>query len=598
MLGTTRVLLVAAIVAVMTLALAAPAQAHALLGETNPTEEAIVEESPEQVIATFNEPVEIAFGALRVYDTEAKRVDRGESSHPNGDPASVAIALEPGLPDGTYTVTYRVVSADGHPIQGAFVFHVGRPGARPQGIGETLLSGEGGSGPVEQALYGVARWSLFAGITTIVGAFAFVTLVWSRKQSDADLPADVRERFGARWRKLAVTGWMLTMAATLAGFVLQGAVAADVSAVEALSPSIGTELLKTRYGSIAVVRFVVLLVLAGAWMAAGRTSVVRSNLPMRHGSTVGAAAITAPARHWSTGVVGVLLAILAATPALSGHAGATDPVWLNIPVDGLHVAAAGVWIGGLITLIACAYRARPSDPARSLEIMGPVVSRFSDVALVAVGVLVATGAYRTWVEVQALRAFVEAPYGWVLLTKLLVFLPLLALGAVNNRMLKPRIDKAMDSGAADDSALKTLRRLVGVEVALGVIVLAITALLVNLPPARVDAGVTGPFIDKVALGDNNLDILVDPNEIGENEVHLTVTTSSGTAAEIQAMKVRFVMPEQDIGPLIGKGTELGPGHFVVQGHQLSVAGEWILEVEARIDKFTNLHAEVKVTVNE
>jgi hypothetical protein len=63
------------------------------------------------------------------------------------------------------------------------------------------------------------------------------------------------------------------------------------------------------------------------------------------------------------------------------------------------------------------------------------------------------------------------------------------------------------------------------------------------------------------------------------------------------MKVRFSMPAQDIGPLTGKGTQLGPGHFVVQGNQLSVPGEWTLQIEARIDRFTNAAAEVEVTVN-
>ena len=176
-------------------------------------------------------------------------------------------------------------------------------------------------------------------------------------------------------------------------------------------------------------------------------------------------------------------------------------------------------------------------------------------------------------------------------------MPLLAMGAINNKILKPRIDRAMTAPDEGQSGLKTLKRVVGAEIVLGVVVLALTALLVNLPPARVAAGVSGPFVEDVALGSNNLNVVVDPNRIGENFVHLTVSTPAGGPVEIQAMKVRFSMPEQEIGPLIGKGKRLGPGHFVVQGRQLSLAGEWLLEIEARIDKFTNENAEVKVTVN-
>jgi copper transport protein len=590
-------LLTFVVVALALCAPAAPAHAHAVLQETQPVSDAIVEVSPERASVTFNEAVEIAFGALRVYDTDGERVDSGDSSHSSGDHRTVAVSLEPDLPDGTYTVTYRVISGDGHPVEAAFVFHVGRPGERPQGIGETLLSGGGGSGPIEQALYGVARWVLFAGIALLVGAFSFLVFVWARSRSLLERDHETDQRFVTRWRRLAVAGWWTTLGATLAGFVLQGAVAADVSAWRALSPSVGLELLETRYGGVALVRLVVLVVLAGVWAAGTRTSTARSLWPLRRTSTAGAEAAASSIPVWASAASACLLALLAATPGLSGHAGATDPVWLNIPVDTLHVAFAGVWIGGLVILVWGAYRAAPTEASARLRTLAPVVSRFSDIALVSVGILVATGAYRTWVEVQALRAFVDAPYGWVLLTKLGVFLPLLALGAINNRVLKPRVDRAVSADADGDSALRTLHRVTSAEIALGVVVLAVTALLVNLSPARVEAGISGPFVAEVALGANDLEIVVDPNEIGENLVHLTVTTPAGAPAEIQAMKVRFVMPEQDIGPLTGAGKELGPGHFVVQGNQLSVAGEWILEIEARIDKFTNEQARARVTVN-
>lgn len=575
---------------------ASPAYAHAVLVQTDPAADEVLDESPARVTATFNEGVELAFGAMRVYDTDGERVDAGESGHLKGDTKTVSVPLEPDLPDGTYTATYRVVSADGHPVEAAFVFHVGQPGERPQGIGETLLSGGGGSGPLEQALYGVARWMLFAGITLLVGGFAFLAFVWVR--AAAPLAEDIDARFVSRWRSVVSSGWWLTLIASVLGFVLQGAVAADVSLVDALFPSIAGELLGTRYGQVALVRSILLVLLAAAWLLASRKERAGETWPLQAGSTVGAAAATrrVPASVAISG--GILLFGLAATPGLSGHAGATEPVWLNVPADTLHVAFAGAWIGGLLTLLVCGYRAVVKLPAAErVGILAPVVSRYSDLALIAVAVLVVTGVYRSWVEVQALRAFVEAPYGWVLLTKLAVFVPLLVLGAVNNRLLKPRIARTAATEQGGDGALRTLRRSVVAEVALGAVILGLTALLVNLSPARVEAGLTGPFIEDVALDSHNLNVVVDPNEVGENLVHLTATTEDGAPAEIQAMRVRFSMPEQDIGPLTAKAERVGPGHFVVQGRQLSIAGDWLLEVEARIDKFTNERAEVEVTVN-
>lgn len=587
--GAKGKLVAALVVGLVGLWPATPASAHAVLVETDPVADTIVDQSPERVTATFNEAVEIAFGALRVYDTEGARVDRGDSEHLGGDPKTVSIALEPDLPAGTYTGTYRVVSADGHPVEAAFVFHVERPGERPQGIGETLLSGGGGSGTLEQTLYGLARWALFAGMTMLVGAVGFLALVWARSGGRA--PA-LDEAFVKRWRTLARAGWWTSAIASIAGFFLQGAVAADVGVLDALSPGVASELLSTRYGQVAVVRLAALAALAGCWVFAARSAASAPEWPLRRESTAGAAAATPSLSQGLLVATGITLAVLAATPGLSGHAGATAPIVANVTADTVHVLAAGVWIGGLVTLIVCCYRSvTETEPSARAQLLAPVVSRFSDLAMVCVALLVVTGVYRTWIEVRALGAFVDAPYGWVLLTKLGVFVPLLVLGGINNRLLKPRIERA-----ADASALGTLRRVVMVEVVLGVVVLGLTALLVNLPPARVEAGVSGPFIDDVALGESNLNVVIDPNEVGQNIVHLTATTPSGTPSEIKSMKVRFSMPAEDIGPITSDGRELAPGHFVVEGRQLSVPGEWVLEIEARIDKFTNERAEVKVSV--
>lgn len=596
----TRGLLLAALM--LGVLLPTPAQAHALLSSTDPVADQVLETAPDSVTVTFSEPVELAFGALRVHDTDADRVDEGEATHAGGKAEAVTVALQPDLPDGTYTVTYRVISSDSHPIDGAFVFHIGRPGERPEGIGELLLSGDGGSGALEQYLFGVMRWVHFAALFALIGGFFFVWLVWSRSTGGPG-SNEVDGEFVSRWRKLMVAAWWGAILATFFGFFLQGASAADVGLVKAFSPGIAGDLLGTRFGMVALLRLATLCVLAGGWVALSRAGSDRGRWPLRHASTVGAfeppglfGGLSMPG--WVTVAAAILLLVVAGTPGLSGHAGATSPVWLNVPADALHLLAGAIWMGGLVVLIAIGYRAVSSVAAESrVKILGPVVSRFSDVALAAVVVLVITGVYRTWIEVQAWRAFVDAPYGLVLLTKIGVFIPLLVMGAVNNRALKPRIEKAVAAENDGDRPLTTLRKVVRTEVALGAVVIALTALLVNLPPAKTEAGVSGPFIADVAMGTDTLNVIIDPNRVGENIIHLTATTPEGTPVEIKGMKVRFRMPAEDIGPIVATGRKLAPGHFVVQGHQLTIPGDWTLSIEARIDKFTNTTAEVKVTVN-
>lgn len=547
-------------------AAALPARAHAIVESTEPAIDQVLETSPERVVMSFSEPVEIAFGAIRVYDTNADRVDADDAEHLEGDPESIAVPLEPDLPNGTYTVTWRVVSADGHPIAEAFVFHVGAPGKRPGGIADDLLQSSG-AGPVTGALYGAARWANFIGLLVLGGALIFLAWVWRPAGTEGD------PHFVARWRRIVVGSWIVIFVATIASLLLQVAVAANLPMTEVMSPRVVSEAFEARFGVVAVIKFGLLALAAVVWWLGGR----RFGIARSAGATE---ATQAP--RWFMGAGLVLVAGLLLTPGLAGHAGATPPVPLNVFIDGVHLAAGAAWIGGLVVLLMAAFPAASasSEPAASLA---PAVKRFSDMALVAVAVIVATGTYASWVEVQALRALTGATYGVVLLSKIGVFIPIVVLGAVNNRVMKPRIERA----AADtsDAPLRGFKRILMAEVALAAIVLALTALLVNLPPAKVEARVEGPYIADVRLDESNLNVIVDPNRVGENDIHLTATLASGAPLKATEMRILFTMPEEDIGPIVARGKKLAPGHFFIQGNQLSVPGEWRLEVVVRVSRF-------------
>jgi copper transport protein len=553
-----------AFVATVAVLLCAPsASAHAIVESTEPRIDQVVETSPEQIVMRFNEPVELAFGAIRVYDTNGDRVDDGDADHVGDDLQAVTVPLEADLPNGTYTVTWRVVSADGHPISEAFVFHIGAPGSRPGGIADDILRGQSGSGPLEGVIYGVARWFNFTGMVLLAGALFFRLVIW---RPTADAPSE--ERFEARWRRLLVWSWVAVVLASIASFVLQGAIAGDLSMTDAAKPSVLSEVLETRFGQVAIMKFVVLVLLGVLWRFASKP--------------------------WAMPVGLLLLVPLLSSPGLSGHAGTTDPVALNVSVDVLHLIAVSAWIGGLVVLLSAAFPA--AKAAGGASAMAPVVARFSKMAMIAVAVILVTGTYASWVQVQALRALTGATYGIVLLSKIAVFIPIVLLGAFNQRVMKPRIERAASSDGGG-GALSTFRRLLLGEVGLAAVALVLTALLVNLPPAKVEAGVDGPFITDVRLGDDNLNVLIDPNEVGANEMHFTVSEASGAPAPVKEMRIMFRMPDEDIGPLVAKGKRLAPGHYVLQGNQLSVAGEWELEVIARTGKFDEERTTIVVRVN-
>jgi copper transport protein len=577
----------AALIAALGLGILAPrATAHATVERTDPAIDEVVGSSPPYVSIWFNEPVEISFGGVRVFDTSGRRVDAGQPERVDGDAASVRVALNPGLPDGTYTVAWRVISADGHPIQEAFVFHVGAPGPNPRGIGERVL-GQTGS-RTTGVLYGIARWLTFAALLVLVGGGVFLVWVWAYRWDGIAHGPEVEDRFARRWRVITLTAWSGAVVGTASSFVFQTAVAADVSVVSALDRSLVGELATSRFGIVTLVRLVLLAALAVPWVAMRR----RATAERAFGWYPDTKTI------WLAAALGVGALL---TASLAGHAGATDPVPLNVVADAAHLVAGAAWVGGLVMMLGAAFPATTAlTGGGRVRELAPVVSRFSDLAVVSVGVLVASGLVRSWIEIGALSALTGTTYGLVLLTKVGAFLPMVALGAVNNRWAKPRLQRAAEEGSATDGegALRTLRRSIVVEVALAALVLGVTAFLVNIAPARVAAGLEGPFITDVRIGSDNLNVIVDPNQVGENEVHLTVTEPNGSPTVVRAMRVLFRMPEDGIGPLVGEGTRLAPGHFVVQGRQLSVAGDWTLEIVARLGRFDEERTTVEVTVHE
>ena len=599
----TRIRIVAPTLAALALgwvaALAEPALGHSIVKSTEPGIEEVVPDSPSRVLMVFNEPVEVAFGAIRVFDTNGRRMDVGEANHVPGRPEAVQVALRPNLARGTYIVSWRIISADSHPIEEAYLFHVGQPGEQPEGLVSRIVSGQGRSGPVEGVAFGVARFLNFGGLILLAGAVAFLTLVWRPPGPWLALrPPEVEERFARRWRRWMVWSWVAVVVATLAGLVLQGAVGAGVPLLEAFSIGILTEVLGTRFGIVSVVRVALLLAAAGLWAGARRIgSVPVVSEPAVGGrKSLAAAALHPPIPGWLLWTGGLVVLGLVATPGLAGHAGTTSPVVPNVGADVLHMVGAAVWMGGLVLLLMAAFPATKGlDDLDRCRVLAPMVARFSDIAVVAVGILVATGVYRSWVEVRALRAL-DTTYGWVLVAKVAAVLPILALGLFNNRWTKPRCQLAAE-GRGSPNILGVLRRAVAAEVALGIAVVGVTALLVNLPPARVEAGVEGPYMTETMLGDQHLSIGVDPNRVGENEVHLSLTDAEGLPGDAEEVTVLFRMPDQGIGPIPAEAEQRGHGSFLVHGHQLSVPGTWELEVVAVIDRFEQERATVEVTVN-
>ena len=194
-----------------------------------------------------------------------------------------------------------------------------------------------------------------------------------------------------------------------------------------------------------------------------------------------------PARlDWTAAVLGA--GVLLAGEALASHAAAAPPVAglpLGLVGDLVHLLAAGAWIGGLIYLAVVLLPVlRRQDPAPAARVLGQLVPRFSTLALASAGVLAVTGVLNLALHTLDPAAIVDSDYGRLLIVKHLLFLPLLGLGAINNRLVYPRLATALGPGRGPvaGGVVPRVGRAIGAEVVLGGAVLLCAAGLTLLPP--------------------------------------------------------------------------------------------------------------------
>ena len=545
------------------------ALAHAVLIATQPGNDVVVPKSPAQVILEFDEPVDVSLGSLRVFDGDGKQVDDGNVSQPLD--SEVAVGLEPDLAPGTYTVGWRVVSADSDPISGAFVFHVVE-----RGTGASVSLDELTGTPESVSIvFAEGRFLDLALLLLVVGGSASLAVAlpsagWALR----------RRLYGI----LAGAAGGLALVALL-DILLQGASASGSTLVDALSWDLFSAVLETRYGEIIFIQ------------AALATTLALTALALRHSEGRERRPLIALTLALSAG--------LALTPSYSGHASTLGG--LGLASDILHLVTAALWTGGLAFLVL-ALRLAEDD---RWPLATRAVPRFSAMAVVSVAVLIVAGLVSAYLEVRTWRGLWETEYGLLLLAKIVLALPLLALGAYNNRYAVPRLR----AGIASRLERRRFLRVTAVELAFMGTIVAVTAVLINTRPAAAELGIaavgthvtaaegtaTGPvrpsFVGTVPLGNMQAAITVDPSTPGDTTITLTFTGSREVPSEV---KVAASLPSQEIGPLEfnAKPDPSRPGTFVIEDASLAIAGDWNLRIEALVGESNLLTESIVVPIRE
>ncbi|MGW4883260.1 copper resistance CopC/CopD family protein [Streptomyces murinus] len=638
---TLVLLLLAALGAL--LAGAAPASAHAALTGSDPAQGVVVQQPPARVSLTFSEKVAMNGDSLRVLDPKGKPVQTGAPDNVRG--TTYAVRLKGGLGKGTYTVTYEVVSADSHPVAGAYTFSIGAPS-------RTVVSGSGPTvgGGVVGGLYQVGRYVSYAGYIVLVGGAAFVLLCWRRG-------AGVRAL-----QRLVVGGWLALTAATLWLLLLRGSYTTTGKVADVFDLGLLGQVLATKPGAALVSRLLLLAAAALFIAVLFGTYQRREEGAEKRDLTFG------------LGIGGLVVAAgLATSWAMSEHASVGLQPGIAMPVDVVHLLAVAAWLGGLTALLVALYRAPAGTPVEAAA-----VRRFSRLAFGSVVALVVTGVYQSWRQLGSWSAFTDTRYGQLLLAKIALVAVMVGLASVSRRWTGRLADQgaegeraadeagtekesvtaakptagqdtaAMGTGTADtagqeratadagasepgptakdsgdsrraaqlarqraavdaarrkrlrdgDAGRFGLRRSVLAEAAVAVVLLAVTTALTQTEPGRTEqeakaatGAVTAPTNGSLSLslpfdtggadGKGVVALDIDPAHAGANSLHLFVRKPGGQLFDVPEVKIALTLEAKKIGPLSVAPEHITTGHWSADGVQIPMAGDWKVEVTVR-----------------
>jgi copper transport protein len=581
------------------LASAPAALAHAQLLGTSPLSGSTVKVQPKQVIFEFGEPVGGDLGAVRVYNAQGREVDNLQVSHPQGNSHWMGVGLKPHLPDGTYTATYRVISADTHIVYGGLVFSIGHAGAAPKFTVAGLI-GKNESGEVTRVAFGIVRALNYLTLALMVGGLAFLSFAWGPALVGVATGEErwslAAQTFASRLRRLFVLAIVLGVIVSVLGVLLQGASAAGVSLWSSLKGSIVEDTLDSRFGTVWGLRAVDWLALGGLLLAA--KAMHRDAIPLLRKSNDGTAVELTPRPPRALlALLGLGVLYLAITPALAGHASIESPVAVFFPSDVLHVLAGAVWVGGIASLlIALPAATRRLQGQERSGLLLATLARFSPLALGAVVVIAVTGVVQAYIDVRSLHALLHTTYGALIIVKTLLLCALIGLGWVNRDRVIPALRRIVGDGRPPGGVGALARRTMRGELLLMACVFGVTAALIGYAPP-IDAA-SGPFATTTTIGAAELEMTLEPAKVGLNTIHIYLIDAK-TGTQFTATKELMVMaklPAKGIGPLALKATLAGPGHYVVNSTVLSPGGTWDIEIMDRVSEFEEHSRTLKVPI--
>jgi copper transport protein len=523
MIRLVRVLLVGLVMGLGAVAFAsAPASAHAALVRTSPVQGSVVPAAPTEVLVTFSEHVTPVDGKIKVISPQSKDISKGLATV-SGRVLHIPVRAD--VPRGTYLVSYRVISADSHPVGAGFSYSYGAPSSTGTATG-------GDAGQTDRAVAigeSAAQFVSYAGLVLIAGPALMLYAFWPQRLS----------RTGPT--RLAYAGIAITWLATVLELHLQVPYQ-NGGGVFSTSTHDLADVLSSRYGVLHLIRLGILLVAAfllGPHLA-GQGGQARRTILIVLG--IGAAA----------------------TWGIPGHPGASSAPALTVISDVAHLSAAAIWLGGLVILFGFLLR---KGTTKELSAILPIWSNW---AMMAVAVLVLAGTAQALVEIGDLNALLHTTYGKLVLLKVGLLILVLVVATFSRRLAARK---------PGQRTVGRLRRTVLAEVAGAVVILVAASALVQTAPARsvtTSAAAqqqSGPFTVTLTSNLYQLQLDIDPAKTGDNELHFFAYTPQGAPLKVVEWRGTAALPAQNIEPISISMLPLTDSHATGQ-IALPTAGTW------------------------
>ncbi|MGN4423368.1 copper resistance CopC/CopD family protein [Bacillus cereus group sp. MYBK30-1] len=520
------------------------ASAHAYVVKSNPTENETLKKAPSVVKIEFDEDIQVSrFNTLFVRDSSGKRVDLKDAHIDKSNKKLLEAGLKENLKNGLYSVQWKAISADGHPIQGVIPFRIGSAEAGTDDIKVEEM------GYVPKIDMIVERGILYTSFSLFLGVLFFNLIIYKGKGIEVQ----------SRSKKIIWISLFGIFISLLFNLPLQAKMNADVSWLEAFDPLLLKETLQLSvFGYVWITQ----IALISTLMIVTYFAMKREKL--------------SSCKVWSIPLV--LFISLLIMKALNSHAYGLKFKEIAIAMDFLHLFAASLWIGGLSSIILLL---RKEDAKWTMY--WDAIKRFSPWATGAVIVILITGLFNSTFFIPTIHSLFDTKYGLALLTKILLFVCMGILGIFH--YVKGRM-----------RAQKRLGASVKVEFIVGIIVFIIVAFMTNVQTPPMPP--TGPFTESKQVDNGyELTLHVSPNKVGQNTFHINVKDENGQP--VTDME-QIVLTTQSLDMNMGKGSfkvsAVSPGEYEAEGMYINMTGNWNIHVHGLTKSLDSFDLDFKFIV--